>query len=112
MDPNDLETKVALAKEELRATLSENVTKAELFALIQPLWMANVKLVSAILEAMTSLRILGGDNEKASQYAENAWAEMPEVLERLEKMEPSIRAVFPGLLEAQGSPKKEGPVNE
>ncbi|KEZ72801.1 hypothetical protein C5I_0117295 [Pseudomonas syringae pv. syringae FF5] len=112
MDPDDLEKKLALSREELNETLLQNVTKAELFAIIQPLWMANIKLVSAILEAMTSLRILGSENEKASLYAENAWAEMPDVLERLEKMEPCIRAVFPGLIEAHGSPKKEGPVNE
>ncbi|MBP0948914.1 hypothetical protein JTA33_00430 [Pseudomonas sp. 20GA0080] len=114
MDGKDSEAEQALVRETLRETLSQQVTKAELFALIQPLWMCNVKLVSAILETMTSVRMLSEDNEKASKYAEQGWSEVPDVLEELEKIEPAIRQIFPGLVEAaeKKASKDEGPVNE
>jgi hypothetical protein len=103
--------KLSDAKQELRDSLGQNVTKAELLMIMRPLWMANVKLVSAMLDAMTSIRMLAGESgsERAVHYAENAWKDMPAVLEELEKLEPAMKKIFPGAVELA---QLEASVNE
>lgn len=96
------ERELARLRKELAQSLEQNLTKSELITLIHPLWKANLSLVAALIDTMTSVRILANSTDKvrAAEYAEIAWKVMPEVLGHLEKLEPAIRKVLPDLTDA------------
>lgn len=99
------EQELARLRKELAESLEQNLTKSELMTIIHPLWKANLRLVSAVLDALTSVRMLANSTDKnlAAEYAESAWKVMPEVLEHLERLEPAIKKLLPELTDAAWS---------